>query len=96
MEGKYPPRKLCRGGTFNPTRVDIFIMHHEEYRRRIYGHREASPVNILSLLSFVKSKSLTPHIRTLSVMRVKKADLGLQNPVTSGDEKYLSSRRAST
>ena len=47
-------------------------------------------------LFFGKSKSLTPLTGILSTMPVKKAGLGLQNPVTSADEKYLSSRRAST
>ena len=35
-------------------------------------------------------------MRTLSTIMFKKSGLGLQNPVTSADEKYLSLRHAST
>ena len=41
----------------------------------------------LSCLFFRKSISLPPIVGTLSTILVKKAGLGLQNPVTSADEK---------
>ena len=43
-----------------------------------------------------KYKSLTPLVGTLNTIPVKKSGLGLQNPVTSTDKKFQSSRRAST
>ena len=52
--------------------------------------------NIFPILFFRKAKYLTPFIGSLSMMPVKKVGLGIQNPVTFVDEKYLSSQRAST
>ena len=46
-------------------------------------------------LFFGKPKYLTPLIGILVTMLVKKAGLGLQNPVTSADENCLSLRCAS-
>ena len=47
-------------------------------------------------LFFGKLKSLPPTIGTSSTMPVKKNGLGLQNLVTSANEKILSSQRTST
>ena len=44
---------------------------------------------------FRKAKSLSPIVGTLSTMLVKKSVLGLLNPVTSTNDKYLSSQYAS-
>ena len=44
----------------------------------------------LSCLFFGKYKSLLYIIRTLSRMPVKKSGLGLQDPMTSSNDKYLS------
>ena len=46
-------------------------------------------------LFFVKTKNLSPFEGYLSTIKVKKSILGLQNPVTSAQEKYLSSTRGS-
>ena len=45
---------------------------------------------------FRKTKTLSPVVGALSTMTVKKAGPGLLNPVTSSQEKYLSSTRGST
>ena len=50
----------------------------------------------LPRLFFAKSKYLSPIVGTLSKMPVKKSGLGLLNPLTSANEKYLISQRAST
>ena len=47
-------------------------------------------------LFFGKSKSLSPILGTLNTILVNKYGLGLLNPVTSTNEKYLSSQRAIT
>ena len=44
---------------------------------------------------FEKSKTLPPVVGTISTLTVKKASLGLQNPVTSAADKYTSSICAS-
>ena len=45
---------------------------------------------ILPRLLFRKSKSILPIVGNLSMIPVKKSGLGLQNPVISTDEIYLS------
>ena len=50
----------------------------------------------LPRLFFVKTKSLSPIVLTLSTMLANKFGLGLLNPVTSVKKKYLSLQRAST
>ena len=49
----------------------------------------------LSCLFFKKSKSFSSFIGTLSTITANKSGLGLQNPVTSANEKYLSLQCAS-
>ena len=49
----------------------------------------------LPCLFFVKTKTLSLVVGSLSTMLVKKSGLGLLNPVTSYQEKYLSSTRGS-
>ena len=49
----------------------------------------------LPRLFFEKTKSLSPIVGALSTMKVKKYGLGILNPVTSVNDKYLSSQRAS-
>ena len=50
----------------------------------------------LPCIFFRKPKSLPPIAGILSMTPVNKSGLGLQNLVTSADEKYLSFQRAST
>ena len=52
--------------------------------------------NFLPRLLFGKTKTLSPFVGALNTMPVKKAGLGLLNPVTSAQDKYLSSQRGST
>ena len=52
--------------------------------------------NFLPCLFFVKSKSHSPIVGTLSKMTVKKSGLGLLNPMTSAKGKYLSLQRLIT
>ena len=47
-------------------------------------------------LFFGKSKFLSSIVGTLSTMAVKKSGFGIQNAVTSDDEKFLISQRTST
>ena len=47
----------------------------------------------LSRLFFGKTKTLSPVLGALSMVPVKKSVLGLLNPVTSAQEKYLRSMR---
>ena len=47
----------------------------------------------LPRIFFVNTKTLFPVVGALSTMRVKKFGLGILNPVTSYQEKYLSSTR---
>ena len=49
----------------------------------------------LPCIFFGNTKTLSPIVGALSTMPVKKAGLGLLNPVTSEKEKYLSSQRGS-
>ena len=51
---------------------------------------------ILPFLFFVKSKSLSPIVGTLSKMRVKKSGMGLLNPVVWLNEQCLSLQHAIT
>ena len=44
----------------------------------------------LPRLFLVKYKSLPPIVVTLSTMEIKKSGIGLQYPITSVNEKYLS------
>ena len=46
--------------------------------------------NFLPHLFFGKPKSLPPIVVNLSTMPAKKSVLGLQNPMTSANEKFLS------
>ena len=45
-----------------------------------------------SILFFGKTKTLSPIVGYLSIVPVKKSGLGILNPVTSAQEKYLSSK----
>ena len=47
----------------------------------------------LPCIFFGNTKTLSPIVGALSTMPVKKAGLGLLNPVTSEKEKYLSSQK---
>ena len=49
----------------------------------------------LPRLLFGKKKTLSPIVGALSTMSVKKSGLGILNPVTSAQEKYLSYQRGS-
>ena len=49
----------------------------------------------LPRIFFVNTKTLFPVVGALSTMRVKKFGLGILNPVTSYQEKYLSSTQGS-
>ena len=62
----------------------------------IAGMEKMLQENFLPQLFFGKSKSLSPIIRTLSTMLVKKSGLGLLNVMTFVKEKYLTLQRAST
>ena len=49
----------------------------------------------LPRLFFGKTKTLSPIVGALSTMPVKKSGLSFLNPVTSEQDKYLSSQRGS-
>ena len=51
---------------------------------------------LLPLLSFRKSKYLPPIVGTLSTIMVKKSGIGIQDPVTSANNKCLSLIHASS
>ena len=59
------------------------------------GVKEIIRETFLPRLFFIKTKTLSPIVGTLSMMPVKKAILGLLNPLTSAKEKYLSSQQGS-
>ena len=50
----------------------------------------------LPRLFFGKTKTLSPVMEALSIIPVKKSGLGILNPLTLAQEKYLSSQRGST
>ena len=50
----------------------------------------------LPRIFFGKTKTLSPIVGAISIMPVKKAGLGLLNPVVSDQDKYLSSMQGST
>ena len=62
---------------------------HKEYRRRVYGSGEDCPGNIFASTLFGKSKTLSPIVGTLTTILIKKAGLGLLDPVTSANKKWL-------
>ena len=50
----------------------------------------------LPRIFYGKTKTLSPVVGALSKIPVKKSGLGLLNPVTSDQEKYLNSTQGST
>ena len=75
----------------------IFLQHGTKNTGDAFARVEKIlPETFLTHLLFEKSKYLSPIVGTLSKMPVKKSGLGLLNPLTSANEKYLSLKRAST
>ena len=91
-----PPVELRRSGTCNPIRMDISSTCHLGHRILVRGSGEYDLQNIFPCLFFGKTITLSPVVGVLSKMPVRRAGLGLMNPVTSDQEKYLSSTRGST
>ena len=71
------PEKSCCVGTCDPIGVDISIMRHKEYGRRVCMSGDDDLGKKLPRLFLGKSKSLSPIVGTLSIMPVNKAVLGL-------------------
>ena len=70
----------------------IFLQHITWYMGYAFtGVEKMIRETILPCLFFGKTKTLSPVVGSLSTMPVKKARLGLLNPLTSYQEKYLSS-----
>ena len=91
---KYTKNKF-RGGTCDPTGMDIFTMHHEGYGIQVRSIDNILRENFLPHIFSGKYKSLTTFILTLSKMMVKKAGLGLQNIAMLANKKILSLQHAS-
>ena len=94
--GEIYPGKLHHGGPRDTSGVDIFATCDEKNRIRVRGNGKSSLGIFLPSIFFGKPKSIPSTVGTLSKFLVKKAVLDLQNPVTSADERFLSSRRSST
>ena len=82
--------KLCRGGTRNPTGVDISTTRHNKYGGHIFGCGEDDSGNIFASYLFLKTKYLPPIVGALSTILVKKYGLGLLNTVTPTNDQYPS------
>ena len=87
--------ELHRSGIFNTLRVDISTTRHLGHRRRVSGSGENDSGNLFSSSFLQESKTLSTIVGSLSKIPVKESGLGLLNPVTSAQEKYLSSNRGS-
>ena len=74
--------------------MDIFETRDKRYGICVRWSGEASSGKKLPCLFFGKPKSLPPIVGTLSKTTAKKYVLGLQYPVTSANDKYLSLLRA--
>ena len=75
--------------------MDVFATRDKKHRKFIC-RSGASSEKKLPHLFFRKSKSLPPIVRTLSTITANKASTGIQNQVTSANEKFLSLQRAIT
>ena len=93
--GKISPGELRRSGTWNPIIMNISSTRHLGHRILVHGSGEDDLRKKLPLLLLGKTKTLSPIVGDISTMSVRKAKLVLLNPVTSDQEKYLSSTRGS-
>ena len=80
----------------DPIGVDIYTTRHYKYGGRVCGTREDDLGKKLPCLFFGNIKPLSPLIRVLHMILVKKYGLGLLNKVASMNNKYPSSHQAST
>ena len=88
------PGKLRHSGPINPVGVDILAICDKKYGVYLHKIGEASSKTNLPRLFFIRSKYVPPSIGTVSMMPVKKSNLGLQKLVMSADENFLISKRA--
>ena len=93
--GETSPGELRRSGTCNPIRMDISSTRHLVHGRRVRGSGEDYSRNLFASSFLRKDETLSPVVAVLSKMPVNKSGLGILNPVTSSQEKYLSSTRGS-
>ena len=85
--GEISPGELCCGGLWDKIIMDIFVKCDKIQGVRVRVSGEASSGNLLPRLFFRKPKYLSPVVVTLSTMPVKKGGLGLQDLVTSSNDK---------
>ena len=85
--GEISPGELCCGGLWDQIIMDIFVTCEKRHGVRVRGSGEASSGNLLPRLFFGKYKYFSPVVVTLSTMPVKKGGLGLQDLVTSSNDK---------
>ena len=90
--GEISPGELRRSDTSNPIRVDLSSTRHLGQRRHVRRSGEMIWDTFLPRIFFGKTETLSPIVGALSKMLVEKSGLGFLNPVTSAQEKYLSSQ----
>ena len=83
-----PPR---HSGTCNPIRMDISSTRHLGHMIFVRGSGEDDSRNLFGSSFLRKDENPLPVVGALSTMPVRKAGLGILNPVASAQEKYLSS-----
>ena len=76
--------------------MDIFVTCDKNMGYVFTGVKKLLWETFLPRLFIVKSKYLPPIVESLSTILDKKSGLGLQNMVTSANERILSLKRAST
>ena len=93
--GEISPGELRLSGTCNPIRIDFFSTRHLGHRRLVRGSGEDDSINLFASSFLQKDENPLPVVGAISTMLVRKAGLGLLNPVTSVQDKYLSSTQGS-
>ena len=78
-----------------PIGMVIYAMCDKGYRAGVCGAGKFSPRICLPCLFFGKLKTLPPIVGALGTLLVKKTGMGIQNTVTSANEKYTSLLHAS-
>ena len=89
------PGELHRGGLFGITGADIFATHDKRHRVCVCGRGESSLGNLFASYFLEEFEISSTHCRNLKYNVSQEAILGLQDPVTSSNNKYLSSLHAS-
>ena len=90
MAGKYPQESYSVVVQALQSECILFQYMTKDRVHTFAGVKELLQETFLHCLFFVNSKSLTSIVGTMIMVPVNKSGLGLQDPVTLANKKYLS------